>query len=113
MDYISVSVLLVVLILFGLCGGRYWRVLGSSGGFVLAWVVWVFRGVLCYRGLCFSLSILSAAGLPCSAGVVAYVVYCPGILEAPVGPGRLLVRCHTSIPLCRIVHVGVLAASFS
>ena len=62
---------LAVLILFGLCDGRYWRVLGSSGGFVLLWVVWVFRGVLCYHGLCFSVSILSAAGLPCSVGVVA------------------------------------------
>ena len=30
---------LVVLILFGVGGGRYWRVLGPSGGFVLTRVV--------------------------------------------------------------------------
>ena len=62
----------------------WWPLLARSGVFG-RFCVSVGRvglsGFLCCRGLCFSLSILSAAGLPCSAGVIAYVVYCPGVLE--------------------------------
>jgi hypothetical protein len=91
----------VVLILFGLRSGRYPRV--RSGVFVVFYVI-VGRvglsGFLRYRGLCFSLSILSAAGFRVRQVLLLPVVHYPSVLQS---------SCKARPTACALPHLDSVA----